>query len=407
MDGTCLSLLDEAIAGGRSVRLPTHPSGHRRWSVAAAVGAAGLLCAASCATMPPVPVVPAWNQLVGAPIPIEDDERELWNEAKERRAYLEKDGQIVTVPELTVYLNGILARLLLDPLPEEAPRPQVWVVRSTDRDAATMADGTILVSTSLLAALENEAQLAALLGHELGHFTARHNLLQKRFDAVSRSTVVRMQLSRDNEAYCDRFSLDVVQRAGYDPRQTVRVMELMKAEEAGRKSGPEQFRSHPFIQERLRDLQRAIRVAPGETPSGAVRAAEYAHAIVTVLPVAAEIELRARLTDRAASTIARLLALQPDSGRAYYLKAELIRLTASEGRLAADARRAYERAVELAPDDPDAVRALGFLYYESGEVTRAWPLLRAYLRLSPEAADRKLVERYLAGEGDRTSNRAQ
>lgn len=355
--------------------------------------------------MPPVPVVPAWNQVVGRQITIEEDERALWNEAKEQRAHLEKDGHLVTAPELTAYLNGILARLLLDPLPEEAPRPQVWVVRGTERNATTMADGTILVSTSLLATLENEAQLAGLLGHELGHFTARHNLLQKRFEAVSRSTVVRMQLSRNNEAYCDRFSLDVVQRAGYDPRQTVQVLELT-GEDADRRSGPYEFRSHPFTEERLRDLQRALRVAPGESPKAAVRATEYAHAIVTVLPVAAEIELREGLVGRASSTIARLLALQPDSGRAYYLKAELIRLTAPEGRLAADARLAYEHAVELAPDDPDAVRALGLLYYDSGEVTRARPLLQTYLRLTPGAADRKLVERYLAAEREGATNLA-
>ena len=58
-------------------------------------------------------------------------------------------------------------------------------------------------------------------------------------------------------------------------------------------------------------------------------------------------------------------------------------------------REAYERAVALAPDDPDALRALGFLCREFGEAERSRELFRRYLAAAPDAKDRKLIERYL------------
>jgi predicted Zn-dependent protease len=354
--------------------------------------------ACGACSSPRVPVVPPWSQLAGASVAIEDDERALWDDAKERQAELQKGSLLVNNAELTAYLNAVLARLLVDPLPPEAPRPKVWVVRSADRNAFTMPDGTMLVSTSMLAALEDESEVAALLGHELGHFNARHSLAQKRFERVSQSTVERMKVSREGEVYADQFSVEVLQRAGYDPRAMLRVLELADAEEARQDagySGPYQFRSHPFVRERLRDLKPSVQNQSRATQIDRATKSDYEQIIVAVLPVAAEVELRARLTERAASTIARLLALQPDSGHAHYLKAEQIRMTAAEGRRSSDARQAYERAVELAPDDPEAVRALGLLYHDAGEHARSEPLLRRYLTLAPDAADRKLVERCL------------
>ena len=85
----------------------------------------------------------------------------------------------------------------------------------------------------------------------------------------------------------------------------------------------------------------------------------------------------------------------PEAGRGFYLMAELDRIEAPEGRRAAEVRALYERAVELAPEDSDALRTLGLLCRELGEHARARDLLRRYVSAAPQAADRKLIERYL------------
>ncbi len=324
-------------------------------------------------------------------ISIEEDERTLWHDARQAHAELEAKGLIVADEMLATYLNGVLAALMGAPLPEQVPIPSVQVMRSPERNAHTTPDGGILITTSMLAALQNEAQLAALIGHELGHFVGRHRLVQARFEKVSRSTVERMHLSRQNETYSDRFALAAMRHAGYDPREMPRMLQLMESEDASRNP----FRSHPFIPARIRDVQGEIR--PKEEENVRIGAETYAEAIAALLLVAAEVELKAGLLDRAEASISRHLALRPDSGRGHYVKAELARLTTPEGRWSSAARLAYERAVELAPNDPDAVRALGFLYYSDGDLARATVLFEKYLSLVPAAADRKLVERYLAG----------
>ena len=124
----------------------------------------------------------------------------------------------------------------------------------------------------------------------------------------------------------------------------------------------------------------------------------YEQALSQILLLAAEIELEASQFHRAKAAIDRYLSLYPDSGRAYYLKGEVARRTHRTGRMSRTTLRSYERAVVLTPDDADALRALGLLLREKGETERAQDLLSRYLRAAPDAADRKIIERYLVAE---------
>jgi predicted Zn-dependent protease len=58
------------------------------------------------------------------------------------------------------------------------PEFRFYVIESADLNAAALPDGTVLVNTGLLAALENEAQLAFVLGHEIAHVTQAHSWRQ-------------------------------------------------------------------------------------------------------------------------------------------------------------------------------------------------------------------------------------
>jgi predicted Zn-dependent protease len=330
----------------------------------------------------------------------EDDERALWVESQRDLAKLQEEDQLVADAELSRYLDGVLAALLPE-LADGAPRPRVFVLRSPERNAATTSDGMVFVSTSFLAALEDEAGLAALLGHELAHFLARHSLVDARFAQVSSSTVQRMEVSRDQEEHADRQGLELVRRAGYDPGGALRMLELLERDAAAARGPYPRFESHPFVPDRIRALRRQL---AGQAVQGRREAERYDEAIADLLLVAAEIELEAGLLDRADAAVDRHLRLRPGSGRGYFLRAEHERRVAREGRRSPAVRSDYERAVELAPDDPDALRALGFLCREAGERQRARDLFGRYLRAAPDAADRKTVERYLGEDSDDEGN---
>jgi predicted Zn-dependent protease len=365
-------------------------------SAGTAGGCAGLLAglALACASPPPpTPAVPAWNA-APAPIVVADDERALWADAHRDLEKLEKEHSLLADEKLEGYLDGVLAGLLPPGLPPEMPAPRVRVLRAVERNAGAMADGTVLVSTSFLAALADESQLAALFGHELTHLLARHSLIDRRYEAETASTVQRLELSRAQEDEADRQGLELMERAGYEPRGALETLSLLAEDDTVARGTNPRFESHPFITVRVRTVRRAVSgLEPGRREQE-----RYENAIADVLLVAAEGELEAGLLDRANAAIDRHLRLRPGSGRGYYWKAEHERRVAKEGRRSPEARRAYERAVELAPDDPDALRALGFLCRETGQPERARELLGHYLSVAPDAADRKLIQRYLGSE---------
>jgi len=370
-------------AAGRRTR-------HGRWGPGAALA---LVVGAGCHVAPPVPHVPAWvDPAAGA---VDDDERELWTKSKEALAALDAAGLIVSDPKLSAYLTDVLTRLVPASLPPGVPAPEVRVVSNVDRQALVLPNGTILVSTSYLAVLENEAQLAGLLGHELGHFIGRHALVGKRYAAVSTSTVERMRLARSLEEEADETGLALIRRAGYDPREMLATLALIEADDMAGRGAVFAWESHPYIRDRRRKL--GSELGPAVASEATRNPDRYEEAIADLLLIAAQQELDARRPERARAAIERHLRHRPESGRSHLLLAEYARLTERDGRRSAAARQHYERAVELAPDDPEAVRALAFVYREDGDLERARPLFATYLRLAPRALDRKLIERYLVG----------
>jgi predicted Zn-dependent protease len=348
-----------------------------------------------CPSVPPSPQVVAWDEPGASAIVVDDEERALRDEARRGLAELEKAQLVVTDTKLSAYLASVLARLLPGSLPAGAPVPEVRAVSSIDRQAGALANGTIVVTTSYLASLEDEAQLAGVVGHELSHVLGRDLVRRLRYAEVSRSTVARMRLARSIEEAADRHGLELMRRAGYDPRQMIGALALIEADDTASRSAIPQWESHPYVADRLATLRREIGAV---SESEVVRARDrYEAAIVDVLLLAADAELDARRLDRARAAIDRHLRIRPDSGRGYLLLAEWARLTERDGRRSALARQSYERAVELAPDDPPAVRALAVLYREDGDHHRARALFAKYLRLARDAPDRRLVQRYLDG----------
>jgi tetratricopeptide (TPR) repeat protein len=353
----------------------------------------GCLAALACvsAPPPPIPVATPWDAPGAERIAPTEEERELWKRAEELREEVEKGELLLGDAALDVYLAGVMHALLPRPLPSAAPRPTVHVIRDVDLQGGTSADGTILISVGMLAVLENEAQLAGLLGHELAHFLARHGLIEKRFQAVSVSTVERMALARRHEEQADSIGLRLMSAAGYDPRQMIRMLALLKDDDSRHRTPHPAWESHPYIEARMQLVANQV----GTSASGRDGIASYEAAIVDLLAVAAQIEIEAGLHDRARATLARYQRLAPEAGRGFYLKGELERLAQPKGRRSPQVRAAYERAVELAPQDADALRALGLLCRDLGEDARARELLGRYVRVAPQAADRALIERYL------------
>ncbi|HXC56868.1 MAG TPA: M48 family metallopeptidase [Rhizomicrobium sp.] len=178
----------------------------------------------------------------------------------------------VPSPVMQAYANGVLARLLRGIALPPSFQPQVRVLAAPEFSALCTPDGTIIVTIGLLEQLDNEDELAFILGHEVSHALYRHHekdwykksqyfavvngaAVQNIADAVSRAglgngtdiargldvaahfsklsaNVLAPQMSQNQEDAADALGFDLMVRAGYDGEAATAVMDKLAEQEA-------------------------------------------------------------------------------------------------------------------------------------------------------------------------------
>ena len=167
----------------------------------------------------------------------------------------------------------------------------VSVIRSPMANAFCLPGGKIAVYTGILPLTQTDAGLAAVMGHEMAHATARHasqRLLQQDLfqtammgAAVSLGDMepqqrravlgalgagaqfgVILPFSRDHESEADEMGILYMARAGYDPRESIRFWERMA--QAGGDQPPQFMSTHPSHGSRIERLQKAMPRAVSE-----------------------------------------------------------------------------------------------------------------------------------------------
>jgi beta-barrel assembly-enhancing protease len=177
-------------------------------------------------------------------------------------------------PAMINYINQIGQRLA-----RNSARPNLkytfQVVEDDNINAFATMGGFVYVNTGLMKAADNEAQLASVIGHEIGHITGRHSLQQVKQRAISqgvtsllgvdRDQVVQIGVqvaltlpnSRQDEYDADRRGLTTMIQTGYAPSAMPEFMKKL----ISNKSSPEFLSSHPAVPERVANLQRMIPAA--------------------------------------------------------------------------------------------------------------------------------------------------
>jgi predicted Zn-dependent protease len=391
----------------------------------------------------------------GQPFRPEADERALWARAEKEEEALLKRAKLYDDPLLEDYLGGLVDRLTDDQVRAAAgPGFKVGVIRDPTLNAFAMPNGKIYVHTGLLSRVDNEAQLATVLGHELTHVTHRHALKftrdarNKQFlytiGAIAASigvaaaagsragagdhvgaavlsqtanAVLGLGLAlatlaaingygRSLEREADREGMAALVRAGYDPREAPKVFEILQGET--RERGPVEtffFGSHPRLQERIESTRELITsgyAAAAADPARVRNTDDFDLRLRTVVRENAYEDIRLGRFALAQRQLDRVLEITPQDPLAHLYYGDLHRLRAQRAKSledkSAEAARAlerYKRAAGLDPGFPDPWRQLGFLYYQQKERDRAKAAFEKYLALKPDAADGRRIKEYL------------
>jgi tetratricopeptide (TPR) repeat protein len=212
----------------------------------------------------------------------------------------EKKGLILHDPGLQAYIDSVGKRVLGDrPTPEKVTY-RFLVLRDPMVNAFALPNGSVYITTGLLALLENEAQLAGILGHETAHIYERHPYIENRsirkkyvaseiITAVANSvpggymyglaaaaaadvsTLILIETvygySRELESLADHDGLAAMTVAGYDPHAMAAAFELLDQDRALEFEPRETFyHDHPKLTARR---AQALAFADAFDPKGA------------------------------------------------------------------------------------------------------------------------------------------
>jgi predicted Zn-dependent protease len=348
--------------------------------------------------------------------PPESDEAGLWMQMDRAEAALRTSGRLSTDPALTSYVRAVVCRVA-GPLCSDL---RIYVVRTPNVNASMAPNGAMQVWTGLLLRVDNEAQLAYVLGHEIAHYIKRHSIAQWRDlrDKAAAMTFLRaltgaagigfvgdlgtlitlgtiFAFSREHEREADLVGIGLLRAAGYDVREAPRIWEALREEQrASKTTNPFVFfATHPPTDERIATL-RQLASASAEDEPRYVGAEAYRAVTRSRRATLLRAELRRRELAGSQVLLARLLKQGDGLGELHFFHGELYRLRAEDGD-EARAIAAYEQSLQFSDAPPEAHRGRGLLLMKSGDRAQARLAFTRYLEAQPNATDRPIIESYL------------
>jgi predicted Zn-dependent protease len=285
---------------------------------------------------------------------------ELLERSNQTDREFERKGLVYTDEEAAAYIENIGLKMV----PETTPENVKWrfrILRDPELNAFALPNGSVYVHSGLLATIRNEAQLAAVLGHEVTHVMNRHGYLENRsfrkktaainilaaiggaagsvggIGGAAASTVLRAGMpgllyatmfgySRELEHEADMYGLRAMARNNYPPIQMAGMFEQLKSgyEVQLDKEARGLYTDHPRLDDRIAYVRDEVEKLPlsGEP---IVKSAEYSHEMTGVLRHDVTLEI---LTGRARTAVGvaqRLIEINPEGSEDAYLQGEAYR----------------------------------------------------------------------------------
>ncbi len=213
---------------------------------------------------------------------------------------VEHGAKMVSDPVITEYVNRIGQNLVRN---SDAKVPFTIKVIDTDEiNAFALPGGFFYVNSGLILAADNEAELAGVMAHEIGHVAACHVAReQTRSNIVNLASIplifvpggwgvyeaeqaalgfgvplTFMKFSRNFEAEADFLGMEYMYKAGYDPQSFISFFEKIEAQEK-KKPGvvAKAFASHPMTPDRVASAQNEMRTVLPARPEYIVDTSEF------------------------------------------------------------------------------------------------------------------------------------
>jgi len=362
---------------------------------------------------------------------------------------ISKSGALYSNEQLEAYISKVGKKLLATLPSESVKNISFKVIRDPRINAMAFPNGQIFINAGIVARLENEAQLAFLLGHEISHVVNKDMLFW--MDSYHKSTVATKVLDlvvgtvsaavgfgdlgslglyflyaasvtgygRKNEARADIDGLEFMTNAGYNPDGAIEMFDIFIKEKEKYGKGMEVFylSSHPSNIYRKKAVIKKINELNLKEGNRLVNKDVYINSTEKVRCDNAYMDIRYDRLQHAIDNLEKFLEQNPNNAISHYYIAEAYRLIADdieklkhelsykkwlEVKKVKDkevqkkqwqelALKHYKKALECNEDYKKPIKGMGLLYRDMGRNEEAIEYLEKYLLQNPRAKDRRYI----------------
>lgn len=365
----------------------------------------------------------------------------LWLQLDKNEEKSKTAGNRILDEELNTYLTEIVCKMS-GPYCNDV---RVYTQRIPLFNATMAPNGMMTLYTGFLLRAQNEAHLASVIGHEIGHYIRRHSI-QRLDDIVAKNDfgfvfgifaagigapgatdLVRLAMlssqfsfSRDNEREADLIGINLLHLRGYDTREAANIWNLLLREQDPDADPEDASTSTPFASthpspgERVQSLTAISDKLQGPGKWGVTNEERFDKIVGPWKFRFLQDEVRLRNWKSSLELLNILEEYGHNKAQIAFFQGEIYRNRDNEADEDAEdeedriadidrALSAYEKCLSF-PDAPvEAYRAAGLIYHKKSIHEKSRAVLTRYLQLRPNAKDRKLIRYMINNSGSVSS----
>jgi len=345
------------------------------------------------------------------------DELGLWMQVEKIEKSTITAGNLVKIKKLNTYINKVFCKVS----PEYCNEIRIYIINVPFFNASMYPNGMMHIWTGALLRIQNEAQLAALIGHELAHYLKRHSYerYERAIQTSGAATIGGIILGaaglgsinqliqlgmksnfasygRNDEREADGYGLVLMARAGYLPEEAANLWKRI-IDTSTKLSLLEVsvFTStHPSGPEREKNLRETAKIVP-KNNSDFVGKKEYVKALEPVISSLISDELKQGEFESSLLLFDKLINDNFYLPHVYFARGELYRI--KKGHIELDkAMENYKISEKYNPSEAkNLYKSIGLTYIKMGNEKNAKESFQKYISLHPDANDINFIKSFM------------
>lgn len=345
------------------------------------------------------------------------EEQGLWSEMEDLELRINKSALLMDNGDLVNYINNIVCRVA-GPYCNDL---RVYVIRNPSFNASMMPNGMMHVWTGMIVRASSTDEIAAVVGHEIAHYTRLHSLelleaTNRRRSAgllvdvtvetaevglpLGRLTALlgTLSFSRNKEYEADLLGVKLMADADYDPHASYMVWEKILAEEEAAVAkgikAPAFIGTHPPSRQRADRLRKVVNDNYGPSSLGLLADQAFLDVMNSNYILLMNDQLATNRYGRTLEILRRHKEIGINPGLVNFFYGETYRQRGADGDLER-AMSYYKDAIETGSGPPEAYRSVGYLLMKQGNKVEGSKAFKRYLELAHDPSDRAMIEFFL------------